>query len=126
MSSHHHCSWLMVATIKVFGIDACCGQSLIHRCRWEVMHAPHVEPVGPLKAAVIGSQVTTSGVDLEIPSGPPWIKRTPLPGAPTIDIISLAVLRGVSHECRLIGERRVIKNKKAIETYELDRFRPSV
>ena len=29
--------------------------------------------------------------------------RTPLPGAPTIDRISLAVLRGVSHEGRLIG-----------------------
>ena len=29
--------------------------------------------------------------------------RTPLPGVPTIDRISLAVLRGVSHEGRLIG-----------------------
>ena len=29
--------------------------------------------------------------------------RIPLPGAPTIDRISLAVLRGVSHEGRLIG-----------------------
>ena len=29
--------------------------------------------------------------------------RTPLPGAPTVDIISLAVLRGVSHEGRLIS-----------------------
>ena len=29
--------------------------------------------------------------------------RTPLPSAPTIDRISLAVLRGVSHEGRLIG-----------------------
>ena len=31
------------------------------------------------------------------------IARTPLPGAPTIDRISSAVLRGVSHEGRLIG-----------------------
>ena len=29
--------------------------------------------------------------------------QTPLPGAPTIDRISSAVLRGVSHEGRLIG-----------------------
>ena len=48
------------------------------------------------------------------------IARTPLPGAPTVDRISSAVLRGVSHEGRLI------KNKKAIETHELDRFRPPV
>ena len=31
------------------------------------------------------------------------IARSPLPGAPTIDKISSAVLRGVSHEDRLIG-----------------------
>ena len=31
------------------------------------------------------------------------IARTPLPGVPTVDRISLAVLRGVSHEGRLIG-----------------------
>ena len=30
--------------------------------------------------------------------------RTPLPGAPTVNGISLAVLRGVSHEGRLIGK----------------------
>ena len=52
--------------------------------------------------------------------------RTPLPGAPTIDRISSAVLRGVSHEGRLIGKETIIKNKKATETHELDRFRPSV
>ena len=54
--------------------------------------------------------------------------RTPLPSAPTVDRISSAVLRGVPHEGRLIGraEERVIKNKKATETHELDRFRPSV
>ena len=53
--------------------------------------------------------------------------RTPLPGAPTIDRISSAVLRGVSHEGRLIGRGgREIKNKKATEIHELDRFRPSV
>ena len=31
------------------------------------------------------------------------IARTPLPGAPTVDRISSVVLRGVSHEGRLIG-----------------------
>ena len=31
------------------------------------------------------------------------IARTPLPGAPTVDIISSAVLRGVPHKGRLIG-----------------------
>ena len=75
----------------------------MYRCRREVMHAPHVEPVGLLKDAAVGSQVATSGVDLEIPFGPPWIKRTPLLGAPTIDKRCSAVLRGVSHEDRLIG-----------------------
>ena len=29
--------------------------------------------------------------------------RNPLPGAPTVDRISSAVLQGVSYECRLIG-----------------------
>ena len=53
--------------------------------------------------------------------------RTPLPGAPTVDRISSAVLRGVSHEGRLIDrETCVIKNKKTTETHELYRFRPSV
>ena len=54
------------------------------------------------------------------------IARTPLPGAPTVDRISSAVLRGVSHEGRLIGRGADIKNKKATETHELDRFRPSI
>ena len=63
-----------------------------------------IEPVRLLKHAAAGSQVATSGVDLEIPSGPPWIKRTPLPGAPTVDRISSIVLRGVSHEGRLISK----------------------
>ena len=52
--------------------------------------------------------------------------RKSLPGAPTVDRISSVVPRGVSHEDRLIAEKRVIKNKKATETHELDRFRPSV
>ena len=32
-----------------------------------------IEPVRLLKHAAAGSQVATSGVDLEIPSGSPWI-----------------------------------------------------
>ena len=36
--------------------------------------------------------------------------RNPLPGMPTIDIISSAVLRGVFHEGRLIG--RVARNQE--------------
>ena len=41
--------------------------------------------------------------------------RTPLPGAPTVDRISSAVLRGVSHEGRLIGNRDTrVKQVRAI------------
>ena len=43
-----------------------------------------------------------------------------------VDRISSAVHRGVSRDGRLIGEERVIKNKKATETHDLDRFGPSV
>ena len=32
-----------------------------------------IEPVRLLKHAAVGSQVATSGVDLEIPSSSPWI-----------------------------------------------------
>ena len=37
-----------------------------------------IEPVRLLKDATVGSQVAMSGIDLEIPSGPPWIKHAPL------------------------------------------------
>ena len=37
------------------------------------------------------------------PSGSPWIKRTPVPSTPTVDKRCSAVLRGVSHEGRLIS-----------------------
>ena len=53
------------------------------------------------------------------------IAHKPLPSAPTVNRISSVVLQGVSHEGRLIAEKHEIKNKKAIETHELDRFRPS-
>ena len=53
------------------------------------------------------------------------IQSTPLPGAPTIDKRCSAVHRGVSHDGRFVIEVRVIKNKKATETQELDRFGPS-
>ena len=42
----------------------------------------------PVKKAILFDKETT---------------RTPLPGAPTVDRISSVVLRGVSHEGRLIG-----------------------
>ena len=66
------------------------------------------------------------GVDLEIPSGLPWIKCTPLPSMSTVDKTCSTVHRGVSHDGGFVIEVRVIKNKKAIETQELDRFGPSV
>ena len=43
-----------------------------------------------------------------------------------VDRISSTVLREVSHEIDRSAKKRVIKNKMAIETHELDRFRPSV
>ena len=92
------------------------------------MHAPHVEPVGLLKDTAAGSQVATSGVDLEIPSGPPWIKSTPLPGAPTFDRRCSAVHRGVSHDGRLIdgGARdQELDGDTRRRDSDLDRFGPS-
>ena len=100
----------------------------MYRCRREVMHAPHVEPVGLLKDAAVGSQVATSGVDLEIPFGPPWIKRTPLPSAPTVDKRCSAVLQGVSHEGRLIGggaRNQEPDGDTRRRDNDLDRFEPS-
>ena len=38
--------------------------------------------------------------------------RKPLPGAPTIDRISLAILRGLSHEGRLIGREACIQEQE--------------
>ena len=49
----------------------------------------------------------------------------PLPGAPTVDKRCSTVHRGVSHDGRFVVEVRVINNKKATETQELDRFGPS-
>ena len=87
-----------------------------------------IEPVRLLKHVAAGSQVTTSGVDLEIPFGPPWIKRTPLLGAPTIDKRCSAVLRGVSHEDRLIGggarDQEPDGDTRRRDS-DLDRFGPS-
>ena len=62
-----------------------------------------IEPVRLLKDATVGSQVAMSGIDLEIQSGSPGIKRTLLPGASTVDKKYSAVLREISHEGRLIG-----------------------
>ena len=91
-------------------------------------HAPHVEPIGLLKDAAVGSQVATSGIDLEIPSSPPWIKRTPLPSTPTIDKRCSVVLRGVSHEGRFIGggaHDQELDGDTRRRDSDLDRFGPS-
>ena len=54
-------------------------------------------------------------VDLEVPSGPPWIKRTPLPGAPTVDKRCSAVHRGVSHDGRFVVEVSEIRSEMVIQ-----------
>ena len=84
-----------------------------HRSRL-IPSSSDIEPVRLLKFAAIGSQVATSGVDLEIPSGLPWIKHTPLPGAPTVDRISSAVHRGVSCDGRFVVEVSEIRSEMVI------------
>ena len=79
------------------------GQAAGCRCSRLIPSLSDIEHVRLLKYAAVGSQVATGGVDLEIPSGPPWIKRTPLSGAPTVDRISSVVHRGVSHDGRFVG-----------------------
>ena len=74
-----------------------------------------IEPVRLLKYTTAGSQVATSGVDLEIPSGPPWIKCTPLPGTPTVDKRCSAVHRGVSHDGRFVIEESEIRSEMVIQ-----------
>ena len=76
---------------------------------------PHAEPIGLLKDTAVGSQVAASGNDLEIPSGPPWIKRTPLPGVPTVDKRCSAVHRGISHDGRFIVEVSEIRSEMVIQ-----------
>ena len=90
----------------------------MYQCRREVMHAPHVEPVGLLKDATTGSQVATSGVYLEIPSSPPWIKHTPLPSMPTIDKRYSAVLREVFHGGRFVVDVGEIRNRMVTQGAE--------
>ena len=74
-----------------------------------------IEPVRLLKYTTAGSQVATSGVDLEIPSGPPWIKRTSLPGAPTVDKRCSTVHRGVSHDGRFVIEVSEIRSEMVMQ-----------
>ena len=52
---------------------------------------------------MLPKDVVVNNIDLEIPSGPPWIKRTPLPGVPTVDRISSAVHQGASHDGRFVS-----------------------
>ena len=81
-----------------------------------------------LKHAAARSQVATSGVDLEIPSGRLWIKRTPLPGAPTINRISSVAHRGISRDGRFVGggaRNQEPDGDTRRRDSDLDRFRPS-
>ena len=87
---------------------------LVPASKW-IPSPSDIEPVRLLKFAAIGSQVATSGVDLEIPSGPPWIKRTPLPGAPTVDKRCSTVHRGVSHDGRFVVEVSEIRSEMVIQ-----------
>ena len=80
------------------------------------------------KHAAARSQVATSGVDLEIPSGRLWIKRTPLPGTPTINRISSATHRGISRDGRFVGggarNQEPDGDTRRIDN-DLDKFGPS-
>jgi len=66
-------------------------------------------------ATAVRSRVAMDGIDLEIPSSPPWIKRTPLPDAPTIDKRCSAVHRGVSHDGRFVVEVSEIRSEMVIQ-----------
>ena len=50
--------------------------------------------------------------------------RTPLPSTPTIDRISLAVLRGVSHEGRLIGRGACNQEQEGDRDTRVSQVRP--
>ena len=87
-----------------------------------------IEPVRLLKHAAVGSQVATSCVDLEIPSGPPWIKRTPLPSMPTVDKRCSAVHRGLSRDGRFVSggaRNQEPDGDTRRRDSDLDRFGPS-
>ena len=62
--------------------------------------------------------VVANNINLEIPSGPPWIKRTPLPGVPTVDKRCSVVHRGVSHDVRFVSGVRVIRNRMMTQDVE--------
>ena len=62
------------------------------------------------------------------PSDSPWIKCTPLPGAPTVDRICSAVHRGVSHDGRFVGggaRNQEPDGGTRRRDSDLDRFGPS-
>ena len=48
-------------------------------------------------------QIIVDVIDVEVHLARHGIKRTPLPAAPTVDRISSAVYRGVSHDGRFVG-----------------------
>ena len=59
--------------------------------------------------------VVANNIDLEIPSGPPWIKRTTLPGVLTVDKRYSTVRRGVSHDGRFVIEVSEIRSEMVIQ-----------
>ena len=81
-----------------------------------------------LKHDAARSQVAMSGVDLEIPFGPPWIKHTTLPATPTIDKRCSTVHRGVSHDGRFVVEVSKIRSEMVIQAQDtrFRQVRPSV
>ena len=72
--------------------------------------------------------IATDGVDLEVHLARHGSARIPLPGAPTIDRRCSAILRGVSHEGRLIGggvHNQELDGDTRCRDSDLDRFGPS-
>ena len=64
----------------------------------------------------------------DVPSGSPWIKRTPLHGAPTVDKRCSVVHRGVSHDGRFVGgdaRNQEPDGDTRRRDSDLDRFGPS-
>ena len=87
-----------------------------------------VEPVGLLKDTAVGSQVATSGVDLEVRHlARHGSARTAPRRAPTVDKRCSAVLQGVSHEGRLIdggARNQELDGDTRRRDSDLDRFGP--
>ena len=60
-------------------------------------------------------RIVVDVIDVEVHLARHGIKRTPLPGAPTVDRISSAVHRGVSHDGRFVVEVSEIRSEMVIQ-----------